>query len=250
MNHYEKFYNLHYQTKPLIIANAWNAKSAQLLEKTGYDAIATSSGAIADSLGYQDGEKIPFAELLYMLQRIRASTSIPLSVDVERGYATHVKDLNDNIQKLLDIGVAGINLEDSQGEDIYLQKLSSIKNYLEKTGQNLFINARTDAFLLKLPSPLETTLKRAKLYQEAGADGLFVTALQDTAIIKEITTASSLPVNVVGVPTLSSVETLTQCGVKRVSMAVLLYRATYSRAEIMAKEILDKQSLEPLYQHT
>ncbi len=247
MDHYTRFYDLHHQTKPLIISNAWNVKSAQLIEKSGYEAIATSSGAIADSLGYPDGEKIPFTELLYILQRIRASTSLPLSVDLERGYTTNLQDLNDNIQKLLDMGVVGINLEDSQGEDVYLNKLSGIKNYLEKTGQKLFINARTDVFLLKLPSPLETTLKRAKLYQEAGADGLFVPALQDTATIKEITAATSLPVNVVGVPTLSSVHALAQCGVKRVSMAVLLYKATYGIAERIAKEILDKQSLEPLY---
>jgi 2-methylisocitrate lyase-like PEP mutase family enzyme len=158
--------------------------------------------------------------------------------------------LNDNIQKLLDIGVAGINLEDSQGEEVYLDKLSSIKNYLEKTNQKLFINARTDSFLLKLPSPLKTTLKRAKLYQDAGADGLFVTAVHDIDTIKEIVAATSLPVNVVGVPTLSSIEILAKCGVKRISMAVLLYRATYNRAEIMAKEILNRQSLEPLFQNT
>jgi 2-methylisocitrate lyase-like PEP mutase family enzyme len=66
MNNYQQFYDLHKRDKPLIIANAWNVKSAQLIEKNSYDAIATSSGAIADSLGYQDGEKIPFAELLYM----------------------------------------------------------------------------------------------------------------------------------------------------------------------------------------
>src|ERR1044072_3624071 len=137
MNDYEKFLDLHHQVKPLVIANAWNVKSAQLIEKNGYDAIATSSGAIADSLGYPDGEKIPFAELLYILERIKSCTNIPLSVDLERGYASDLNDLNTNIQKLIDIGVAGINLEDTQGEDVYLKKLSSIKNYLERTNQQL-----------------------------------------------------------------------------------------------------------------
>lgn len=247
MNDYEKFLDLHRQVKPLVIANAWNVKSAQLIEKNGYDAIATSSGAIADSLGYPDGEKIPFTELLYMLERIKSCTGIPLSVDLERGYASDLNDLNTNIQKLIDIGVAGINLEDTQGEDVYLKKLSSIKNYLERTKQQLFINARTDVFLLKLPSPLETTLRRAKLYQDAGADGLFVTGVQDPDIIKEITAATSLPVNVVGVPKLASIQTLAECGIKRISMAVFLYRATYNHLEPILKNITATHSFTPLH---
>ena len=90
-----------------------------------------------------------------------------------------MNELTDNIEQLIDAGVAGINLEDAQGEDIYLKKLEAIKNHLEKTNQKLFINARTDGFLQKLDSPLELTIKRAKLYQDAGADGLFVTAVAD-----------------------------------------------------------------------
>ncbi|MBS1603408.1 MAG: isocitrate lyase/phosphoenolpyruvate mutase family protein [Bacteroidetes bacterium] len=247
MNTYEKFLQLHHGKGPLLLANAWNVKSAQLIEKSGYEAIGTSSGAISDSLGYADGEKIPFAELLYILQRIRASTSLPLSVDLERGYTDNLGQLNENIQKLLDIGVAGINLEDTLGEELYIKKLDAIKNYLEKTGQRLFVNARTDGFLLKVPSPLETTLKRAKLYQEAGADGLFVTGVQDKDVIKHITSATSLPVNVVGVPSLSSVKTLTECGVRRISMAVFLYRSTYTHMEGVLKRILVEDSLAPLY---
>ncbi|AYB33517.1 isocitrate lyase/PEP mutase family protein [Chryseolinea soli] len=247
INDYERFLDLHHGTKPLVIPNAWNAKSAQLIEKNGFDALATSSGAIADSLGYEDGEKIPFTELLYMLQRIKSRTSIPMSVDLERGYTDNLDDLNEHIQKLIDIGVAGINLEDSQGEEIYLRKLNGIKNYLEKTHQKLFINARTDVFLLKLPSPLETTLRRAKLYEDAGADGLFVTAVSDTSLIKEITSSTSLPVNVVGVPQLSSIATLTECGVRRISMAVFLYRATYRQLENITKDIGTTHSLAPLF---
>jgi len=239
MTHIERFYQLHRQAKPFILANVWNVKSAKIVEASGFEAMATSSGAISDSLGYKDGEQIPFSELLYVVQRIRACTNIPLSVDFERGYTDDLTLLNEYIQQLIDAGVAGINLEDAQGEDIYLRKLTSIKNYLTKTGQQLFINARTDGFLQKLPSPLETTLKRARLYQDAGADGLFVTGVSDTPIIKEIVVGVSLPVNVVSVPGLS-VAAITECGVKRISMAVLLYKATYSKMEAAIKEILNR----------
>jgi 2-methylisocitrate lyase-like PEP mutase family enzyme len=247
MNNYETFYQLHQQKKPLIIATAWNVKSAQLIEQSGYGAIATSSGAISNSLGYEDGEKIPFSELLYVVQRIKACTNIPLSVDLERGYTDNPNELIENIQRLVDIGVAGINLEDAQGEEIYLKKLNSIKNHFEKTNQKLFINARTDGFLQKVESPLETTIKRAKLYQEAGADGLFVTAVSDPATIKEIALSTKLPLNVVGTPKLSSIKTLSECGVRRISMAVFLYRATYNRLENLLKAILAEQSFEPMF---
>jgi 2-methylisocitrate lyase-like PEP mutase family enzyme len=247
MNNYEKFVQLHHQSAPFIIANAWNVKSARLIEDNGYKAIATSSGAIANSLGYEDGEKIPFNELLYVVQRISSCTNIPLSVDFERGYTNDLSALNDNIQKLIDVGVVGINLEDAQGEEIYLKKLSSIKSYLVKTNQQLFINARTDGFLQKIDSPLERTLERATLYKEAGADGLFVTGVQDTSIIKEITAGVSLPVNFVGTPKFPTVKTLADCGVKRISMAVFLYNATYKQLEKVVREIEAEQSFVPLF---
>jgi len=247
MNNYETFYQLHQQEKPLIIANAWNVRSAQMIEENGYAAIATSSGAISNSLGYADGEKIPFSELLYIVQRIKASTNIPLSVDLERGYTNDLNELIENIQKLIDIGVVGINLEDVQGEEIYLKKLNAIKNHLIRNNQKLFINARTDGFLLKVESPLETTIKRAKLYQNAGADGLFVTGVSDIATIKEIASSTTLPLNVVGTTKLSSIRSLSECGVRRISMAAFLYRATYAPLENLLKEVLTEQSLEPLF---
>jgi 2-methylisocitrate lyase-like PEP mutase family enzyme len=247
MNNYEKFFQLHHQPAPFIIANAWNVKSAKLIEENGYKAIATSSGAIANSLGYEDGEKIPFNELLYVVQRISSCTNIPLSVDFERGYTNDPEVLNDHIQQLIDCGVVGINIEDAQGEEIYLKKLNSIKNYLVKTSQQLFINARTDGFLQKTESSLERTLERARLYKAAGADGLFVTGVQDTTVIKEITAKVSLPVNVVGTPKLPAIKTLADCGVKRISMAVFLYNATYKQLETCVREINAAQSFAPLF---
>ena len=123
MNHYETFYQLHQQETPLIIANAWNVKSAQIIEQSGFKSIGTSSGAISSSLGYEDGEKMPFSELLYIVKRIRACTHIPLTVDLERGYTDDTNELTGHIERLVDAGVAGINIEDAQGEERYLKKL-------------------------------------------------------------------------------------------------------------------------------
>lgn len=230
-----------------MLANVWNAESARIVEKACFSALGTSSGAIAASLGYKDGEQIPFDELLYIVKRIKASTSIPLSVDMERGYTNDPATLTQNIQQLLDIGVAGINIEDSQGEEVYLEKLTCIKQYLTEKGQSLFINARADAFLQKLPSPLEVVLRRARRYKEAGADGLFVTGIQDTAIIKQIAGSIELPLNVVGSSGAASVASLAACGVKRISMAVMLFKAAYAGLEKLVTQIHAERSLAALY---
>jgi 2-methylisocitrate lyase-like PEP mutase family enzyme len=247
MNHYRTFYDLHHHEQPLLIGNAWNARSAQIIEKAGFDAIATSSGAIADSLGYKDGEQIPFEEMLYIVGRIKSVASIPVSVDMERGYTDDLKALTGNIQKIIDIGVAGINLEDHQGEEIYLKKLHTIRNYLQQTNQQLFINSRTDVFLQKLPDPVETVITRAGLYKDAGADGLFVTGVQDTGTIKEIVSAVDLPVNVVGLSSISAVHVLADCGVRRISMAGILYSAGYKKINELVTTIKSENSLATLY---
>ncbi|SDS66355.1 2-Methylisocitrate lyase, PEP mutase family [Mucilaginibacter mallensis] len=247
MNNYETFYQLHQQKKPLIIANAWNAKSAQIIEKSGFEVVATSSGAIAASMGYPDGEQMPFAEMLYIISRIKAATGLPLSVDFERGYTDDLTLLNEHVQQLIDIGAVGINMEDNQGEELYLRKLSSIKNYLLKTGQKLFINARTDGFLQNLDSPLETTIRRAELYKDAGADGLFVTGIQDTDLIRQIVLATSLPVNLVGASKQLSIGSLADLGVKRISMAGILFSAGYKKIEGILTTIKAENSLSGLF---
>ena len=170
MTNFESFRQLHYGATPLILANAWNAKSAQLIEKHGYKAIGTSSGAISDSLGYPDGEKIPFSEVVQIIKRIKSATQIPLSVDFEKGYADNTTQLVENLKVLIDIGVSGINIEDSQDEDLYIRKLEAIKNHLLKSNCEIFINARTDGFLQKIDNPLETTIRRIKKYEASGAD--------------------------------------------------------------------------------
>lgn len=247
MNQFQSFYDLHHQAQPLVIGNAWNAKSALILENAGFMAIATSSGAIADSLGYKDGEQIPFEEMLYIVGRIMSVATIPVSVDIERGYTNDLKVLTDNIQKLIDIGISGINLEDHQGEEAYLKKLYAIRNYLQRTSQKLFINTRTDVFLQKLPNPEETVIVRGGLYRDAGADGLFVPGVEDTKIIKRIVTTTKMPVNVVGVSKISSVQELADCGVKRISMAGILYSAGYKKISELVTTIKAENSLATLF---
>lgn len=229
MNSFENFSNLHNQKSPLVLGNVWDAHSALVFQKFNYKAIGTSSAAVANSLGYEDGEKISFSELLVFVKRILNCVNIPVSVDIEGGYGESMSEITTNIEKLYDLGIAGINIEyslvinDRQilSIDEFSRKLDAIKNHLLKNNIKVFINARTDTFLLNIPSRLEETLKRIKAYEQAGANGIFVPCIVEKEEIKEIVQSTKLPVNVMCMPALPSFNELSELGVRRISMEIL-----------------------------
>lgn len=233
MSVYEQFKQLHHQETPLLLSNAWDVASARVMQEKGVKAIATSSSAIADTLGYADGQNISFGELLHIIRRIVACVEVPVSADIEAGYASSTEDLLANIDLLVAAGVAGINLEDSAPSgtrtllpaDDLVKKISVIKSHLAAKGQNLFINARTDTFLLDIPGKLEETFIRARLYAQAGADGLFVPFIKDPADIEAVVSATTLPVNVLAMKGLPGIVELNTLGVKRISMGGSMYWA-------------------------
>ena len=108
------FAELHSQHEPLLIANVWDAASAVAAQKAGYQALGTSSAAIAATLGYEDDQRMPFEELFYLVTRIRKVITLPLSVDMEAGYGDSVEEITTNLKRLAHIGVSGVNLEDSR----------------------------------------------------------------------------------------------------------------------------------------
>ncbi|STW81467.1 carboxyvinyl-carboxyphosphonate phosphorylmutase [Klebsiella pneumoniae] len=106
------FNALHQQNQPLLLANVWDASSAQAAQQAGYQALGSSSAAIAAMLGYEDGEEMSFDELFYVVSRIKTVSELPLSVDLEAGYGATTSHIIDNIRRLAHLGVSGINLED------------------------------------------------------------------------------------------------------------------------------------------
>ena len=108
-----KFKDLHNQEKPLLIGNVWDVTSTKTAEKLNFQAIGTSSSAIAQILGYRDGEEIEFSEMEYMVKRIALNTKLPLSVDLESGYGDKPEEIVDRIKRLVALGAVGINIEDS-----------------------------------------------------------------------------------------------------------------------------------------
>lgn len=249
------FKELHNQNQPLLIANVWDVPSAKTAEKLNFQAIGTSSSAIATLLGYQDGEEISFSELEYFVKRIIENSNIPLSVDLESGYSRNPKEIANHIKKLAKLGVVGINIEDSivQKERTLLnandfaKTLQEVIGYLKKDNINIFINVRIDTFLLGTSEVMEETKKRIQLYEKTNIDGIFLPCIEKPKDIKEVVNHTSLPINVMCMPNLPNFETLHSLGVKRISMGNFLFDKMYNQFENSMKEILNQKSFQPIF---
>lgn len=251
----QAFIKLHQQDKPLLLANVWDVTSAKCAEQAGYQALGTSSAAIASVLGYEDGEQIPFNELTFIVGRIASATSLPLTVDIEAGYSKDPKIIAEHIRQLSLLGIVGVNIEDSIVEEertlvecgSFSELIRKLKIQLVELGVDVFINVRSDVFLLELEGALDEALLRAKSYQNAGANGVFfpcVTRVEDIRAIVEVT---SLPVNVMAMPDLPDTTVLTNLGVKRVSMGNFAHDCIYDQLKKLLVDIKDKKSCQPLF---
>ena len=248
------FTTLHQQNAPLLIANVWDASSALAAQQLGYPALGTSSAAIAAMLGYDDGEAMPFDELLYVVSRIRAVTTLPLSVDMEAGYSDTAEGIIANIQRLAQHGVAGINLEDSRvvAGVRHLEAAPGVARTLSAVCAacpELFINVRTDTFLLGIDQPLQETLRRGQLYAASGAKGLFVPCVTGQEEIMTLAHEIALPLNVMAMPALADFATLAAWGVRRISMGNSVHSALQTTLKDLLSEVQTAQSFSGVFRH-
>ncbi|NDK57006.1 isocitrate lyase/PEP mutase family protein [Pontibacter fetidus] len=250
------FKQLHQQNKPLLICNVWDVASARIAEQQGFEAIGTSSAAMASMLGYEDGEKMEFAELAHLVKRIAANTSLPLSVDIESGYSRNTSEIIENINVLADLGVAGINIEDSLVANertlcdsySFARTLETIKEAFLKNGTDLFLNVRTDTFIVGHPNQLQETIVRAQLYETAGADGIFVPCIVAKEDISAVTGSTSLPLNVMCMPNLPAFKELKRLGVKRISMGNFLFGKLYDRFAQLLQDVKTQENFNPVFE--
>jgi 2-methylisocitrate lyase-like PEP mutase family enzyme len=236
MNQTEKakrFAELHVKGKPLLLYNAWDAGSAKAILAAGAKAIATSSWSVAEAQGYRDGEAIPIELAERIVGRIAATIEVPVTVDFEGGYSEDDGELADNISRLLDTGVVGVNFEDRvvKGAGLYdidrqARRISAIRKAAEQKGVELFINARTDVFFEHGDDAAQAVgeaLDRAKAYAVAGASSYFVPGLVNDALIGRICEGVSLPVNVMVMEGVPSNARLAELGVARISYGPIPY---------------------------
>lgn len=248
------FNALHHQPQPLLIANVWDASSALAAEQAGYRALGTSSAAIAAMLGYEDGEGMCFDELLFIVTRIRAVTNLPLSVDLEAGYSDTTDGIANHIHRLAASGVVGINLEDSHVVN-GVRQLDDAGEFADKLQQlrqmcpGIFLNVRTDTFLLNTQDALRETLSRGRRYTASGADGFFVPCVRRSEDIATIAREIALPLNVMCIPELADFATLAELGVRRISMGNFVHGALLTQLKDLLNNIQTQGVFAGVFSH-
>lgn len=244
------FHDLHCQPAPLRLPNAWDAGSARLVEHLGAQAIATTSAGVAWSLGYRDGDVLPVGQHLAAIERIARVLTVPLSVDIEGGYADDPHLVGEHVARFIAAGAVGINIQDGAGSpQLLCEKIGQARKAAQRLGVKLYINVRTDVYaraLVALEARVEETLERARHYLDAGADGLFVLGVVDRQEIGRIAASTHLRLNVIAWPGLPPVAELAALGVRRVSAGSWLPQQLWTRTTELVSGFLSDGCSQPL----
>jgi 2-methylisocitrate lyase-like PEP mutase family enzyme len=231
---------------------------AKLLEDLGYPAIATASAAVAYSSGYNDGENISFNEVLHILKSIANSVNVPVTADIESGYAANETELEKNIHRLIDTGIVGINIEDTDKQtktllpvEVQCKNIELIKKVSYERNLPLFINARTDTFVhekifTSSQQQLNETIKRGNAYKEAGADCFYPILTHKQQHIQTIVEAVNMPVNILMMPGIPELNVLQQIGVARVSLGPGFLKYAIKAMKDLAIKLQQQQGLEEI----
>jgi 2-methylisocitrate lyase-like PEP mutase family enzyme len=216
------FASLHVRGNPLVLYNAWDAGSAEVVAAAGAKAIATGSASVAGAQGFKDAETLPIELAFANAERVVGAVDLPVTVDFEGAYAVEPQAVASNMARLKETGAIGCNFEDQVigGEGIHPAGLQAerISAARAAVGADFFINARTDIFLkAKRETHVEQALERGQAYAEAGASGLFIPGLIDLKLVARFCERSRLPVNFMGYPGAPPVKELARTGVARIS---------------------------------
>ncbi|MEV0648657.1 isocitrate lyase/phosphoenolpyruvate mutase family protein [Phytomonospora sp. NPDC050363] len=216
------FADLHVPGSPLLLPNAWDYASAAVLAAT-HPAVGTTSLGVAVAAGKPDAAGVTRAENI-ALAGLMARLPAHVTVDVENGFSEDVGEVAELVAELAELGVAGVNIEDGREDRLVpAEHMAAVVAAVKAAAPEVFVNARTDTHWLKL-APVEETLRRVRAYVDAGADGVFVPALDDEREIETVVKAAGVPVNLVyGRHTPARLASL---GVARISTGSLLFRAT------------------------
>lgn len=243
------FMALHHSTEILILPNAWDVVSAKIFEIEGFKAIGTTSAGIAATLGYADGQQMSLFENLDVVQRIVNGTDVPVSADIESGYAASIDGVVQCAEAVLDAGAVGLNLEDGSGDtdsplfdqSLQAEKITAMREMSVSKGKQLFINARTDVFLVGENSTwaLREAIERGNAYKEAGADCIFVPDVGDLDghAIEILAQEIAAPINIIAGETTPPIRDLQDMGVARVSVGPRPMRAVLSSLRKIAREL-------------
>jgi 2-methylisocitrate lyase-like PEP mutase family enzyme len=229
----------------LVLPNAWDAASARTVADAGFPVVATASAAISAMLGYPDGEGAPWQEMFAAAGRVARAVAVPVTVDAEAGYGMAPRDL---VDRLLDIGAVGCNLEDTDHRAGGLAEagaqadwLARVRAAADEAGVPIVINARVDAFLpvagLPEPDRVAEAIRRGRLYLDAGADCVYPIGVRHERDIAALVAELPGPVN--GNPGESlDLAKLRELGVARASYGPRFYRAAMADLKATVEKLL------------
>jgi 2-methylisocitrate lyase-like PEP mutase family enzyme len=220
----QRLLELHHGETPLLLANAWDRGSAKLLASLGFEALATTSSGFAATLGRLDGA-VTREEALAHAAEIVAASELPVSADLEDGFATGPAGVAETVAGAIEAGLAGCSIEDYSGERegrIYeleeaVERIEAAAAVAHSGPVRLVLTARAENYLHGRPD-LADTIARLQAYERAGADVLYAPGPTDLEELRAIVESVELPVNVLARPGAPSVIELAALGVKRISV--------------------------------
>jgi len=243
-----RFRALHEGPGAFVIPNPWDAGSARILAALGFQALATSSGASAGTLGRRDGT-VTREEALAHARAIVEATDLPVSADLEKGFGDAPEAAAETIRLAAGVGLVGGSIEDATGDKdrpLYdlahaTERVAAAVRAARALPFHFTLTARTENFLRGNPS-LDDTIRRLQAFEQAGADVLMAPGLPDLAAVRAVCAAVSRPVNfMAGIKGKSfTVAELQAAGVRRVSLATSLYRLAMTGVVEAAREVKDK----------
>jgi 2-methylisocitrate lyase-like PEP mutase family enzyme len=216
-----RFLALHQGPDPLLLPNPWDAGSAKLLVSLGFQALATTSGGFAATLGRLDGN-VTREEALDHATVVAGSVDVPVSADLENCFADQPAGVAEAITLALDTGLAGGSVEDWSGTELYdaglaEERVAAAAEVAHGGDVHFVLTARAENYL-RGRRELADTIDRLQRYQAAGADVLYAPALTDLGEIKELVASVDRPVNVLAMPGGPTVVELASVGVRRISV--------------------------------
>jgi 2-methylisocitrate lyase-like PEP mutase family enzyme len=225
-----------------VIANAWDAGSARMLAGLGFQALATSSGAHAGTLGRRDGQ-VTREEALAHARAIVEATDLPVSADLENCFADDPARTAETVRLAAEVGLAGCSIEDATRDKVYDFELAVERVAAATRNSQVVLTARAENFVRGRPD-LDDTIKRLQAFEKAGADVLMAPGLPDLESVRKVCSALSKPFNfMAGIKGKSfSVSELQSVGVRRISLATSLWRAAMSGLIDAAREVKEKGS--------
>jgi 2-methylisocitrate lyase-like PEP mutase family enzyme len=245
----DAFRSMHHAPPLLVLPNAWDAVTARLFVQAGARAIATTSAGIAATLGYPDGQNIPSELMMEAIARIANAVSVPVTADIESGYADSPKELGESMRAVINAGAIGVNLEDATGDtsqplfalEEQIERIRTAREAADNINVPVVINARTDVYLEKVGEPatrFAETVRRLNAYRQAGADCLFVPGVTDLPTLTQLVQSVAGPLNVLAGPGMPPVVDLQRIGIARLSVGSAIMRATLAVARDAADELL------------